>query len=138
MGYKPKKTIYKLVFEEDPDMDGLVVRAHAGTLDDVLFFDTRVPELLAGTATNEQLVEMYGRIIALVVDWNIEDDNGAPIPVSVEGFHSFEPEFCAKLMFGWLKAGRKVTGPLATPSDSGEPSLEASIPMETLSESLAS
>jgi hypothetical protein len=138
MGYKPKKTIYKLVFEDDPDMDGLIVRAHAGTLDDVLYFDTRVPELLAGSMTDEQLVEMYERLVGLVVEWNIEDDDDQPVPVSVGSFHSFEPEFCAKLLWGWVKAGKQVSRPLETPSVSGDPSLEASIPMETLSSSLAS
>lgn len=70
-----------------------------------------------------------------LVSWNLEDENGAPIPCTREAlFGQVDNDLALSLATEWLeRLGGKVDDPLPTSSPSGEPSPVASIPMEALS-----
>jgi hypothetical protein len=144
VGFTPEKTIYKLVFD-DPRLNGLEVRARKANMGDILYFgraEEIAQEMAGGQLSDveaaEKLREMYERFANIVVDWNVEDDDGEPVPISVDGFLSQEQDFLNMIIAAWMRAGTAVPVPLAQPSSDGDPSLVASIPMETLSPSLAS
>ena len=142
MGYKVKKTIYTLKFE-DPDYEGIVVRVRAGSMGSFLDVmglagmdlmegaDVTIDDMMAGASEVDALFKQF---IALVLEWNLEDeDTGEPIPTTVEGLRSLELPFVMTLVGAWMDAMKGTTPGLPQPSGSGPQSLEASIPMEELS-----
>ncbi|MER6235959.1 hypothetical protein ABT185_07765 [Streptomyces clavifer] len=83
----------------------------------------------------DQLREM-GRAL---ISWNLEDeDTGIPVPVTPEAVMAQDQDLMFALATAWVDALKGVPAPLETSSTDGQPSLEASLPMEPLSESLAS
>jgi hypothetical protein len=127
-GFKANRTTYTLVFD-DPAMDlgDLVVKVRRGTIAERQEFDD--------CSNADEVMEFFTKII---VEWNVEDDERDPMPLTLEGMKSLEDTTFVAIQRAWLRAGREVSAPLAQPSLDGVPSLEASIPMEPLSKSLAS
>ncbi|MGH7179199.1 MAG: hypothetical protein ACREJC_17610 [Tepidisphaeraceae bacterium] len=141
-GYTPEKTIYKLVFD---DMEGLVVRARSATIGEITEFNhllgfKAAQHVAAGMPVadaEEESKKPLVKFIDFLVDWNVLDDNGDPVPATLAGVSTQEPTFMWKIINAWMTAG-SAPAPLEQPSSDGEQSLEASIPMEPLSPSLAS
>lgn len=127
-GFKANRTIYNLVFD-DPhsDVEGLVVRIRRGSIAEREAYDDIETDLL--------MLEFYASII---VEWNVEGDDGELVPITVDGLRSLEDTTFIAIQRAWIQAGREVSAPLEQPSSDGAPSLEAQIPMEPLSESRAS
>ena len=90
--------------------------------------------LQALARTPDDLTEMCQIIAGFLVEWNIEDDAG-PLPATYEGLLRASPAFLVKFCEEWIKAQIEVPAPLEAPSTNGRPSVEESIPMESLSES---
>lgn len=83
----------------------------------------------------DQLKEMGTSLIS----WNLEDeDTQEPVPVTPEAVMAQDQDLMIALATAWLDALRGLPAPLEQSSTDGPPSLEASLPMEPLSESLAS
>ncbi|WP_318205396.1 hypothetical protein [Streptomyces sp. SCL15-4] len=71
-----------------------------------------------------------------LVSWNLETEDGTPVPCTREGLFSIDNDLALSLAKEWIDClGGKVdeASPLDSNSPSGEPSPVASIPMETLS-----
>jgi hypothetical protein len=75
-----------------------------------------------------------------LVSWNLTDDDDQPIPATAEGLRQVDTSLVTALKTAWLQSivGVHDADPLPRSSPSGEPSPVESIPMEALSESLAS
>ncbi|MFF7550949.1 hypothetical protein ACFZCU_46205 [Streptomyces canus] len=75
-----------------------------------------------------------------LVSWNFTDDNGDPIPATSEGLRQVDTSLVTALKIAWIQSltGVHSADPLPQSSPSGGPSLVESVPMEPLSESLAS
>lgn len=73
-----------------------------------------------------------------LLSWNLEDEDGQPVPATSEGVLQQDKDLMIAICTAWLDALRGVSGPLEQTSPDGGPSLEASIPMDVPSESLAS
>jgi hypothetical protein len=131
-GYQRTPKVYKLRFEDD-EYDGLVVRARSIRLGAFLELSTLVgvdptsmrPE---DTAKIEQLFQAFA---GALVDWNLEDEDGTPVPATFEGLASQEADFVLPIVKAWFAAVASVPRPLPAGSSNGQQSLEASIPMET-------
>jgi hypothetical protein len=124
MGYQ--RPTLKLVFD-DPEMEGLIVRARRlkiGTYVDLL----RAAGLDLKDETNRK--ELAERIMSAVIDWNLEDEDSQPVPVTPAGFLDQDLRFIIQMSEALLAAHRGVPGPLERPSPAGGQSLEQSIPME--------
>jgi hypothetical protein len=72
-----------------------------------------------------------------VVEWNLEDSEGVPIPTTFDGMLMLEEPFKNLLIREWMKATRGISRPFDHRSDDGEPSPTGdepapSIPMEPL------
>lgn len=135
MGYKRAKKVYNLVFA-DPDMEGLEVKAHSMPLGDLLSMADTIDNI--ATATIEDIDRLLATFASVLVSWNLEDDDDRPIPATLDGLKSQDQEFVFGIVMSYINAVSRVADPLPQPSPGGEPSLAASIPMETSSESLAS
>lgn len=134
MGYRRNKTIYNLEFEDHP---GLEVRAHAASVGYML----RIGQLAGRRAedvSDEDLEFFFTGFAKQLVTWNLEDDDGRPVPADLDGIKSQDLPFMWEILEGWIDATSGVAAPLGESSSSGKPSLEASLPMEPLSPSRAS
>lgn len=139
MGFTPKSTILKLVFEEDTPLHGLTVRARSCTVgewNDMLTWS-------AEKHTNpKDVAEANDRIAALflehVVDWDMEIPEGHPVPVTLEGWRMIDNDHADILITAWQMAMAGVPKSSKNSSGSGETSAEQSLDLASLSESLPS
>lgn len=132
MGYRPKKKIYDLKFD-DPDMEGLEVKLRGLNTGQMLEADAARAD--GGEEAIRSLLTLYAEQL---VEWNVEDDEGEILPTTLESVLAQELDFNMKVVDAWQAAVNGVSAPLDSASPDGAPSLEASIPMDIPSESLAS
>ncbi|WP_055696487.1 hypothetical protein [Streptomyces silaceus] len=134
-GYRPKRRIYDLDFSDhpDPDMHGLRVKLRHVDTGQALALDAALEE--GGDAGLKATLEI---LAAQLIEWNVEDDQGQPVPVGIDAVMAQEVDFNMTIVNAWREAIAGVPAPLDGASPDGGPSLEASIPMELPSESLAS
>lgn len=122
MGYTRTKT-FDMRFKEG-EMAGLEVRCRrvsVGTLFDVgAIVDRRKESKEAFAAAVEELAKV-------IVSWNYEDDDGNPVPISVETLLEEDADFVLGLFRAWTDALGGVPAPLEQASPDGE--IEAQIPM---------
>jgi hypothetical protein len=130
-GYRPQRKVYKLTFA-DPEMGGLVVRARGLTLGELL----ELSRLRDGGP--EELAQMFRLFAGKLVEWNVEGDDGSPLPATYESLLSLDDDFALSIVDAWTSVTTDVQPPLGQTSNGGGPSLVASLPMEPLSSSQAS
>lgn len=139
-GFEVPRTIYKLEWD-DPAYDGLVVRVRAGTVREALDRLTEMWDLDGELSIDERrkrVERQHADFVSHVVDWNLCCD-GEPLPVTVEALQSMEGTLVGSMIRAWAFRPVKVSPPLDSESTGGEQSaVLESIPMESLSESLAS
>lgn len=133
MGYKPKQKIYHLDFA-GTEIEGLKVSIRGLNTGQYMdLFEAKV-EAEGGGETSKLLTIMASRLM----DWNVEDDDDRPVPPTLDGIKTQDLDFNLAIVNAWTTAMAGVAAPLEQPSTSGESSLEASIPMDVMSASLAS
>jgi hypothetical protein len=138
MGYEAKRKIFKLVFA-DTEMEGLEVTVRSTSMGNILQM-AELDEMNPLALTKEdvdKIRKLFAILAGAMLSWNLEED-GVPVPATLESILAQEPEFVMTIIKSWTRAMTQASGPLAQPSLDGERSLEASIPMETLSQSQAS
>jgi hypothetical protein len=81
---------------------------------------------------------MLELLAGALVSWNAEDEDGQPIPADMGGIRSQDLDFNMKIINAWTDAIAGVKAPLPQTSADGQPSVEASIPMDVPSALLAS
>lgn len=141
MGHRRKSKVYKLVWPEDHENHGLEVCVKSlstaelmrlGSLADKDLTEDLSPEAMAA------LEDMMRLFASKLVKWNLEDEDGEPVPATYEGLNSQELDFTMELIDAWMNTVAGIAAPLGANSSAGNPALEASLPMEPLSESQAS
>lgn len=152
MGFTPKRKRYNLKFE-DPDYDGLTVSMTGQNLGEVLDSGAIGAVMAEGDAltreaeaaeTNKQQLAVIEKAKALgevtdkfyrdfashLIEWNVEEPPGTPVPATFEGVKTQELTFISDILAAWRTAVQGVQPDLSQPSSSGQPALEASLPME--------
>ena len=129
MGYRPPRTTYVLDFGEA--YNGLEVRVRAGTLGNLL----RIQALSnkGDELTEDEVDEMFTRFATLLAGWNIEDDDGQPVPSTLDGLKGLEAGLAMEIMRAAVAAIGGVAAPLENGSADGGPSAVASLPTVPLS-----
>lgn len=127
MGYKPKRKIYTLAFEGE-EYEGLEVRIRGLNTGQVMDIDAA-----RGDGGDGAIVTMLKLMADQLVEWNVEDDYGQPVPTTFEGVRSLDIDFNWAVIDAWQNAAAGVNTPLESGSTDGEPALVASIPMDALS-----
>lgn len=129
MGYTVRRKILNLAFE-DPEFEGLEVRAHAVSMGKILDVADQA-EAMRGGAGLKDVRGLLTMFADNLLTWNAEDEDGMPIPVTGEGLLSQDPDWVIAVVLAWFDAMVSVPGPLDRRSTSGKPFPVASIPMET-------
>jgi len=132
MGFNANPTTYTLDFGATP-YEGLEVRVRHGSVQIRYDFDH-------ATTWQEEL-EVFQRVL---VGWNLEDDDGKVLPLTVASMLNAEDRLVNAMLRAWITAGQPAA-PLEQPSTPGETGsvppqpaettdleLEASMPMASL------
>lgn len=132
MGYQRKT--YRLVFE-DEEFEGLEVRARGGSIDHLVSLTTlmRAGDELIKPDGQAKRDELYQLLAGRLIDWNLDDDQGQPVPLTVETLRQQDWPLVLGIARAWMRATAGVSRPLEPDSPDGQQSLEVSIPMETSS-----
>jgi hypothetical protein len=141
MSYKVQRTMFTLVFN-DPEHEGIVVRVRATSFGERMriWHDLSPTQDDTLEVRKTKMDELHALFVDHLVDWNLveEDDTETPIPATVAGLHSLEPEFVGTIIGVWQMGRAAVPAPLGQPSTGGEPSQVESALMALPTESLAS
>jgi hypothetical protein len=136
MGYKRTKKTYTLIFE-DPEMEGLEVKATTSSMADFMAIQRQLMKLQANPGLVEEdletLDDLFGRFSKVLTSWNLEDDDDKPVPPTKEGLLAQDPEFVMQIIAAWTDAVGGVDPELGKGSPSGPSFPEVNIPMDPLS-----
>ena len=134
-GYRRKKRLVHVAFgPDDGDLAGLEITTHGMSLSAYLDLVDR-EEDAGSTALAESLREFARRLVS----WNLQDEDGTPVPATEEAVYAEDHSLMLKVINRWFTAlaGVHSNDPLSDGSPAGGPSPEVSIPMVPLSESPA-
>lgn len=138
MGYKVKPKGYRLHFE-DPDMEGLVIVARGLKTGPYLEFQAARETRAAGGAAAQNATKLMLEMFAnAIIEWNLDDDDDQPLPTTLDGLKTLDLDFAMEVINAWIASINGVSAPLPQTSTGGSTSVEASIPMDVPSASLAS
>lgn len=136
MGYVRKKKVFVLNFE-DEDLEGLVVKATTVSTEQLLEIEGSLSQIKK--VDKDKVREILSTFAKVLVSWNLEDEEGAPVPCSLDGLLGQDFEFVLAILYGWIEGVSSVAAPLDKKSSNGVKShLESSLldmPMELLSAS---
>ncbi|MDN3244165.1 hypothetical protein [Streptomyces sp. ZSW22] len=126
MGYRPKRRIFRLDFS-GTDWEGLEVSMRGLTVGEELELGDLRGQQGGGTRWFEILT-------GLLVEWNVEDDQGNPVPTTFDGVRTQDSAMVMAILDALQTAASGVSDPLPQTSPGGEPSPAVPIPMAPLSE----
>ncbi|MGQ5576773.1 hypothetical protein [Streptomyces sp. ECR3.8] len=127
MGYRPKRRIFRLDFT-GTDWEGLEASMRGLTVGEELELEGLRGQQGGGTRWFEILT-------GLLVEWNVEDEQGRPVPTTFEGVSTQDSAMVMAILDALQKAASGVPDPLPQSSPDGEPSPAVPIPMAPLSPS---
>ena len=139
-GYVRKRRVYRLRFE-DEELDGLVVKVHSTNVQRLLEFMRFLAGLSGDDLTAddvEKFAGLFESFADVLQEWNVEDEDGRPVPATLEGVRSQDGDFVMDIMRVWFQAVTQPPAPLPATSSAGAPSAAPPLPMEPLSPSRAS
>lgn len=98
MGYRPKRTPCKLDFT-GTEYDGLEVVTRPVPMSVLLDVMTA-----AATGDLEAFRHMAATFAYALDSWNVEDDDGQPVPADLDGLMSLTPQFVNAVIAAWAAA----------------------------------
>lgn len=153
MGHRIKRKVFALHFEEGSDLAGATVKVRSipfGDFTAMIGLAGAAGEAINESSTAEQIlgaidpqdVAQLGRLLTrfgeALVEWDLEEEDGTPIPATPEGVAGLDTDVALDIIGPWVHAvqgGVRPGSPLPDASGSGTSSAEASLPMEALSPS---
>lgn len=137
MGHTVQRKVYAITFDGG-EYEGMEVKARSAGFGQY----RRIAELATITMSRppsredlQRLADLLASFADVLVSWNLQEEDGAAIPATLAGLEGLEPQYALTIVLGWMEAVAGVAAPLEQPSDGGDTSVEASLPMEVLSAS---
>lgn len=128
MGFSRNPRVYNLVFQGE--FEGLNVQVAGLPVGDFLTLSKLFEDAESGSMTSvERVFQIFG---VKLRGWNLEDENGKPVPATVEGMKSQELDLVLAVISHWVEAMSGVDVELGKGSRSGVISPELELPMEAL------
>lgn len=124
MGFRKIPTIYTLT--EFKDAPGLVVRMKG------LKFGQLLKLMTAKDDDGGSVEEMYEIFLKGLISWNLEDEDGIPVPCTAEAVADQELNFVLGIIDVWTTLLTGVSEDLGKDSQSGEKFLGQPVTMEAL------
>ena len=131
MGYKRARKTYRLKFE-DPELNGFEIAM--GSLTIGQFMDLQAASAAAADDA-EGVTALLEKFTAKIISWNLEDDDGLPVPATFDGVKTQDMDFIMTIISAWMDAMAGVD-PTSRASANGSGTFpEVSLPMEPVSAS---
>jgi hypothetical protein len=135
-GFRRKRRTIKIIFQGD--LDGLEITAYSVSMDTFLEFEELSNRYFGGKTGKDEKASMaiqsFRRMLdmfaGVLVSWNLEDEDGEPVPATREELGREDPGFVFDVIVKWMEAVAGVSAPLSETSSSGETSAELSLPMD--------
>lgn len=127
--------IYKLKFE-DPTLEGLEVKVRSMSIGEALEF-AELAEKMGDSKDVAQVRPVLEKLAEKIASWNVEDDEGNPVEITVENLFALEMVTVMAVIEAWMEVVGGLSDPLSKNSSGGkthEPveSPLAMVPMEAL------
>ena len=136
MGYTAKIKTYLVRFDEGHEFHGAEAR-----LKGMPYGEWEVASGIDGGDGDSEPGAAVKRFADHLIEWNLtSEETGEPLPPTMESIKQIDKDLVAALNNAWIDTliGVHESDPLPESSPSGGPSLVESVPMEALSEPLAS
>jgi hypothetical protein len=141
VGHKVARTVYRLRFDTGP-LAGATIRARAASMGKYLAITRLRADWVGQTGGRDEeiayLTELFDALSAALVEWDLEDEDGTPVPYTRAGLDSLDDDVALRIALTWIDTFTGVPDPLSSGSPNGGPSPERSIPMDVLSPAPAS
>lgn len=127
MGYRARGKLYRLQFEDRPELD---VRCAGVSLKKIFEVGDQTDRVRAGAGLAEVrgLVDLFASRLRF---WNVVDENDAEIPADADGFWSLDSDDALAMLLAWIDVMTgQIPDSLGKDSTSGQQFPEASIPMD--------
>lgn len=135
-GYRRPAKVYSIAWDEG-DLAGLHVRVgglSVGKMLELTKAAAEVPEDFSGSVTSvEPLIEAFAEKLS---EWNLEDEDGNPVPATLEGVRQQDLGLVIPVIMRWMSAVADIPAPLPGTSNSGGTSPEGSLQLANSSENL--
>jgi len=131
MGFTPNRKLFKLVFEGD--LNGLEVTCRSSSVvvyKRIASYASRPYSTPPSDDDLAALSDLYASFAAVLVEWNLEEPAGVPVPSTLDGVETQEPGLVNAVVEAWLDAVAEALGGQPVRDQVAE--LEASLPMEPL------
>lgn len=132
MGYRHKRKRIEVRFEDDHPNAGFEAVLRGTTLGGYLALRG------IGEVDESDIADQLRRMSESLISWNLEEEDGTPVPITPESMYVQDKDLMLALANAWMDGLAGISAPLEQSSTGGEQSLEASLPMEPLSQSQAS
>jgi len=135
MGFRAPSTIFKLNFKGE--LEGLEVATKSVPTGDLMDL-MRMAVSLGSRGSDikpedmDAVNSLFAGFAKALLSWNLEDEEGEPIPATLEGIVGQEFNFVIAIIMTWVEAVAGVNIDLEKDSPSGKTSMEGNIPMELL------
>jgi hypothetical protein len=127
MGYRRVPTIHTL--DNIEGEEGLIVRLKSIKIGKL----RRLMTLTASDDTaNQGLEQIFDLLQDAMVSWNLEDEEGQPVPATAEGLEDQEAELILRIVEAWMEVMTGVSTDLGKGSSSGESFPGRPLTMEAL------
>lgn len=139
MGYRPQRTIYRIRYEQYPD---LLLRATPPSLGELTYNFSIDPTSLPQSEVTKRMIGSFNAFFQHIVEWNVEHPEvilgkesdptvcakcglreGDVLPRSLVAARCLEPDFLGSLQAGWLEGVSGVSAEKKELTKSGEPAL---------------
>lgn len=146
MGGYVRQKVYKLVWPEGAELEGLEVRASATSIRNYLVLSSILDGTPPDSYEDEEdglfefksgkdedfrfIVRKFSRALK---SWNLTTDAGDSVKAIEAEVWNQDREMVLIVIRAWIDALASVSRPLPEPSPAGQPLAGVSIPMETLS-----
>lgn len=125
MGFKVASRMAVLEFDEASGFQGAEIRCRLDITTEAFLQLERLKAAADGASEEERIREMLGYFAEnILLDWNLEDEAGGPLPVSADTILSvLPPGLTMRLIPLWREAAMGgPSAPLDEPSSSGKTS----------------
>ena len=128
MGFTPNRKLYRLKFEGE--LEGLEVVARSSSVlvyEEIAELADREVSSPPTAADRKAMANLRKAFADVLVEWNLEEPAGVPVPATLRGLKTQEPALVNAVVAGWMDAVATALG-----ATQAVEALEASLPMEPL------
>jgi len=135
MGFRKSTKLFRITFA-DSEYEGFEAYATSLKLGEMLAITSVASNLKSQTFSDidtETQFKVFGQAL---VSWNLEEEDGTPIPATYESLKDQDVDFVLKLIGGWFRAITSTDSPLNENSSDGATSEDLLRLMDASSQNL--